>query len=88
MIIYDEITKVEKEPVKYICDKCKREVHPSAYGIETVHFEAEEFTHIKHQAGYGSVFEDGKTYTLDLCQYCLKELLGRYLRLENHQKGE
>lgn len=57
------------ELVSYICDACKKE-----YDIDDT-FEIQEFYHITHQCGYGSVFGDGNILKVDICQYCLKKII-------------
>lgn len=45
--------------------------------------EFDEFTCIEHKAtGEGSVFGHASSVQLDLCQYCLKDKLGEWLRIE------
>lgn len=34
--------------------------------------------------GYGSVFGDGDTLVLDMCQHCLKQKLGEFVRIEGN----
>lgn len=77
---------VEKMPVsetttKYVvssitCDICQRR-----FSFEDDVFEVQEFTHIRKTGGYGSVFGDGDSIELDMCQHCLKEKLGGYIRI-------
>ena len=38
-----------------------------------------EFLSINRYAGFVSVFGDGQRLMLDLCQYCVKRLLGEWL---------
>lgn len=40
-----------------------------------------EFTSIDHLGGYGSIFGDGTRLQIDLCQGCLREVAGPWLRL-------
>jgi hypothetical protein len=61
----------------YICDVCGKE-----FNFEDDIFETQEMVHINFTGGYGSIFGDGDTMRLDICQHCLKEKLGNYLRLE------
>lgn len=63
------------------CDVCKND-----YGggddkgqLQNL-FEQQEFVSIRHQCGYGSVFEDGDTIEIDICQNCFKKLLGEFVR--------
>lgn len=57
-----------------ICDRC---------GIESPMNGSEfhEFTSIGYVAGYGSIFGDGNRVEIDLCQCCLREALGDWLRV-------
>ena len=56
------------------CDRCSRESEDGEY-------EFFEFTSIDYKAGYGSIFGDGNQVEIDLCQHCLKETLGEWLRI-------
>jgi hypothetical protein len=60
-----------------ICDRCQKKLIPSSEGWD-------EKWSIQHQAGYYSVFGDGKRLSLDLCQECILEVLGPWLRIEAH----
>lgn len=55
------------------CDRCN--IH-----AESGDFEFHEFMSIEHIAGYGSVFGDGETLQLDLCQHCVKTVLGQWIK--------
>jgi len=65
-----------------ICDVCKKEYRTEkhANGDMTDFIEIQEFTHIKFTGGYGSVFGDSFSFECDICQHCLKEKLGSYIR--------
>lgn len=73
--------KIVKETIEHevtesiTCDICKK-----TFDKEDI-FEVQEFTHIKMSCGYGSVFGDGDSIELDICQNCLKEKLGEYIRI-------
>lgn len=41
-----------------------------------------EIRSIEFVAGYSSIFGDGNTISIDLCQDCLKQNLGQWLRIE------
>lgn len=56
------------------CDRCNRQADIG----EPEFF---EFTSIDYKAGYGSVLGDGNQVEIDLCQHCLKETLGPWLRV-------
>jgi hypothetical protein len=61
-----------------VCDKCKLKASSKCKDFS----EFQEFYHFDFRGGYGSIFGDGNKITCDLCQYCLKELLGQYFRIE------
>jgi hypothetical protein len=67
------VTLQETESI--ICDVCKREVPVKDFG------EIQEFLHINELGGFESIFGDGTVIKCDICQECLKKLLGPYLRL-------
>ena len=58
------------------CDKCHK-----VYDVDADCFEAQEFHHIRFTGGYASVFGDVATIECDLCQRCLKELIGDICRV-------
>ena len=68
MILYKE----EKilVPNKLICDKCGKEI--------TDVLEKQEAYSIHFIGGYASIFGDGIEVQCDLCQHCLKELIGKF----------
>lgn len=70
---YEEIPSVTKIFLSITCDVCGKEYSGKDWE------EVQEFRHIGFTGGYGSIFGDGKQYTLDICQHCLNELLGKYL---------
>ena len=47
-----------------------------------------EFTSIDFIGGYDSVFGDGSQVELDLCQQCLKQTLGQWLRVSDRDHDE
>ena len=71
------IKTVETEVItSYICDVCHREIDD-----ETDHgLELQEMIHINTRGGYSSVFGDMAKIELDICQHCLKEKLGEFIR--------
>ncbi len=73
MIKYKHIQKVIEEPEAVICDVCKREF--TAHDLET-----QEFHHVQFTGGYESVFGDGTQVECDICQHCLKQLIGEHCR--------
>lgn len=58
-----------------VCDRCGRVMGPNDID------ENQERLTIDFRAGYGSVFGDGNQVQLDLCQHCVKKVLGRWLRI-------
>lgn len=62
-----------EDVVAVTCDGCtKRYDDP---------IEIQAFFHLKKTGSYGSIFGDGTSLKCDICQYCLKVLLGKYLRV-------
>lgn len=74
-----KITKIIQRQIEEIqsvvCDCCNKSFDDP--------FELQEFVTIDFSGGYGSVFGDGVKVDGDFCQYCVKELLGKYLRKSN-----
>ena len=58
---------------RLVCDRCARQV-------DQADMEFAEFLSFAHQGGYGSVFGDGHEIEVDLCQHCVKEVLGQWVR--------
>lgn len=58
-----------------ICDECGREVTNEGNIMEF-----QEFLNIRFTGGYNSIFGDGDIFECELCQHCVKKLLGKYLR--------
>ena len=63
---YKSKTVEVKELESITCDKCKNDY--------TNIMEIQEFLSINLTGGYASVFGDGATIEMDICQYCLKEI--------------
>jgi len=55
------------------CDRCGK-----LSNIDDAEFK--EFLSIDRVCGYGSVFGDGERIAVDLCQRCVKNILGEWLR--------
>jgi hypothetical protein len=66
--------KVVQEISGYVCDRCGREA-------EAHDGEAEELLSIDQVGGYCSIFGDGNRISVDICQHCLKDVLGEWLRI-------
>jgi hypothetical protein len=72
------VTVTNKKIVAVECDACHA-VYANNRDIKNV-FELQEFFHMEFTGGYGSVFGDGSTVQCDLCQKCVKVLIGPYCR--------
>jgi len=66
------------EPVSVVhqirCDRCGKEVERGEIGFV-------EMTSIGFDAGYDSIFGDGSRVEVDLCEPCLRDALGAWLRV-------
>lgn len=72
------------EETALVCDRCGREITPDK------HSEWSEALRLRFTDGYGSVpglrhagtgFGDGSRMEADLCQHCVKELIGPFCRV-------
>lgn len=70
MIIYKTKRIKTQRFDKFICDRCKREVDDE--------MELQEAYIIRFTGGPNSVFGDMNNVSCDLCQQCLKELIGGF----------
>jgi hypothetical protein len=75
------ITEEQEVAVSVTCDVCGKVYKTEISGFDDDVFEVQEFTHIRLHGGYGSIFGDGDTVECDLCQNCLKDVLGAHLRI-------
>jgi hypothetical protein len=62
-----------------VCDKCKKRVGKDEW------IEFQEFHHINFIGGYDSVFGDTTKVECDLCQSCLKEMIGEFCRIKEDE---
>jgi hypothetical protein len=65
-----------QEPASIICDRCGRRAE-----VESEDFEFAEYLSLDRIGGYGSIIGDGTRLQLDLCEYCIKELLYPFARI-------
>lgn len=72
---YNEMTTTKMVLVKKTCNHCGRDLLNNLS-------EAQECITIDKQCGYGSTFGDGSIIHFDLCQHCIKELLGDELEID------
>lgn len=70
---YQEVTTHNK---LCVCNRCRREMSSDPSDAEYA-----ETVAISFRAGYGSVFGDGSLVEGHFCQHCVRELLGKYLRV-------
>lgn len=76
MIKYKPIQVEQQEVVSITCDRCKKEYDDV--------METQEFLIYANDAGYGSVMGDGNKLRAELCQHCVKEVLGPFIRTEGN----
>jgi len=73
---YFKKIKTEETVIEFIeCDICHKKFYRDDF-IETQEFHCIDFI-----GGYGSIFGDEARIQCDLCQNCLREKLGSYLRI-------
>lgn len=73
-----KIKQQEVDELEYIeCNCCHKKFYPWTETLCAI----QEFIHIRERGGYGSIFGDGSEIECDLCQHCVKKLLGAYLRV-------
>ncbi|QOT76563.1 hypothetical protein [Cupriavidus basilensis] len=56
------------------CDRCQRRLTPDEG-------EWQERLSINYVGGFDSVFDDGNTVSIDLCQQCVREVLGAWRQI-------
>lgn len=66
----------EKYVTSIVCDKCKKE-----YRADDA-WEIQEFHRISFTGGYSSVFGDMVNVECDICQHCLKEMIGEIATID------
>ena len=64
------------QPDTVICDRCGRDLILNAPDLEH-----QERLAIRFRAGSDSVFGDGSLVESDLCQHCVRDVLGPWLRV-------
>ena len=76
-------TTVEPKTVVYeiVCDRCGKAVQREGGDFELM-------TSIGFEAGYASIFGDGNRVEIDLCEPCLRSVLGEWLRVTGSAEGE
>jgi NMD protein affecting ribosome stability and mRNA decay len=61
------------------CDRCGKEAERGELGFQ-------EMISIGFKAGYASIFGDGNRVEVDLCESCLRDSLGAWLRVNNQDE--
>lgn len=74
----EEVKEIVEKPISIECDICKTHFDFSDVKDQ---MDIQEFTHIDFVGGYGSRFGDGVHMRCDICQNCLKGVLGEFLRV-------
>lgn len=79
MITYKTKTVKQKVQESITCDVCKK-----TYNSEDQNswMEIQEFHHIRFRGGFDSIFGDDVSFKSDICQHCLKKLLGEYITID------
>lgn len=77
MKYFHKVEIQEKHLHKIECDSC-HEIRSNKNDKDR--WEFQEFLIIRISGEYGSIFGDGSIWECDLCQKCVKEILGKYLR--------
>ena len=67
-----------REFAGYTCDRCRK-----FYDADDL-FEIQEFLNISFTGGFKSVFGDMARVECDLCQYCVKDLIQSFARVESY----
>lgn len=75
MILTKNVMIQQSQVETIICDICKKQ-----FDIEKDWMETQEFLHIHLIGGYGSILGDESNVRCDICQHCLQDKLGKYLR--------
>ncbi|MFP3891185.1 MAG: hypothetical protein ACLFVM_12930 [Ralstonia sp.] len=71
---------IAQELVACTCDRCQRRLTSDEPG------EWQERLSFDHSCGFDSVFGDRNTVSLDLCQHCVREVLGQWLHIETPEE--
>lgn len=74
MIKSKTITERRQVVESITCDKCGKVILPDDWS------EWQETVTISFRGGFGSIFGDEASFRCDLCQHCLKDTLGEYIK--------
>lgn len=85
-----KITKKQRRTVEAVvaiqCDKCGKKM-TTDMDDSPDWIEFQESLSLSFTGGYGSILGDGCQFELDMCQHCVQEVLGPYLRQVNAGYG-
>lgn len=73
---YEKVQIVQNSLMAIVCDCCGRRISTDLDDV----FELQEVVSVDITGGYSSVFGDGIRLHTDLCQECVKKILGPYLK--------
>ena len=80
---------VEEKYVQKVIDKIKCDCCGKEFNVKRTEddMEIQEMLIIDEVGGYGSIFGDGTRILCDICQECMKKLLGKYIRVEETESS-
>ena len=74
-----KLKEIESQPTYEVesikCDICNKTYNDT--------YELLEFTYIRKECGYSSVFGDGDIIEIDICQHCLRKIIVDNIVFEN-----
>ena len=73
MIVWKQEQKTVNYADHYVCDRCGNISKPDS-------LEGQEYMSYMWMGGYSSIFGDGQECEIQLCQHCVKALLGPYIQ--------
>lgn len=77
-LIFQEKQTMQQVLAGFECDRCKRQFDTD----NTIAMD--EMLHWRNTGGYGSVWGDGVTVDVVLCQECAHDLFAAFARIEEH----
>lgn len=84
-MIHKQVVQKPVEEISFVeCDCCHHRFDMSKLEDQ---MEIQEFVHIDFVGGFGSVFGDCVRVKGDFCQWCVRKLLGEFLRREERKMG-
>ena len=77
--VIDQRTVLEVD-YGFTCDACKKEID--------MQMDYQEMLSYRNRGGFTSIFGDGMEMSLDLCQECIKEHLGKFIQFHGNAYWE